>query len=103
MSDMEKVFDAFRNCITKPKCRNCPWKQCEDLDYSSRKVEIPTGLALDVLSLLKKQSQIVHCGECKHKYYELSDGRIVCTHIDKEGNDEHGADWYCADGELKNT
>ena len=50
---------------------------------------------------LAEQPQIVRCGECKHNYYELPDGRIVCTHIDKEGNDEHGADWFCADGERK--
>lgn len=58
MTDIEKIFDAFRNCITKPKCRNCPWEQCEDLDYSSQKVEIPTGLALDVLNLLKTQTPV---------------------------------------------
>ena len=51
--DFMKVYDAFRNCVEKPKCRNCPWEKCEDLDYSANKVEIPEGLALDVLEVMK--------------------------------------------------
>ena len=53
MSDREKVFEAFRNCITEPKCRDCPWEQCEQ--FNQKKVEIPVTLALDVINLLKEQ------------------------------------------------
>ena len=53
MPDREKVFEAFRNCITEPKCRDCPWEQCEQ--FNQKKVEIPVTLALDVINLLKEQ------------------------------------------------
>ena len=48
-----------------------------------------------------QKDEIVRCKDCKRKYYELQDGRIVCTHIDSNGNDEHGGDWFCADGERE--
>lgn len=56
MPDREKVFDAFRNCITEPKCKDCPWEQCEQ--FNQKKVSIPVTLALDVLNLLKEQEPI---------------------------------------------
>lgn len=56
MPDRETVFDAFRNCITVPKCRDCPWSQCEQ--FNQKKVTIPLTLALDVLNLLKKQMPV---------------------------------------------
>ena len=52
----KKVFDAFRNCITEPKCKDCPWEQCEQ--FNQKKVEIPFTLALDVLNLLKEQGAV---------------------------------------------
>lgn len=54
--DREKVFEAFRNCITEPKCRDCPWEQCEQ--FNQKKVEIPVTLALDVINLLKEQEAV---------------------------------------------
>lgn len=53
MIDRDKVFDAFRNCITEPKCSDCPWEQCEQ--FNQKKVEIPVTLALDVIELLKER------------------------------------------------
>jgi hypothetical protein len=50
MDEMERVIDAFRNCITEPKCRDCPWKECEEM--LNPKVEIPITLALEVNRLL---------------------------------------------------
>lgn len=50
MNDIEKVCNAFRNCITEPKCRNCPWEQCNTI--KNKKVEIPIDLALEVNNLL---------------------------------------------------
>lgn len=55
MNYNKKVFEAFRNCITKPKCKDCPWEQCEQL--GNRKVEIPIDLALDVLNILEKNKE----------------------------------------------
>ena len=59
--DKEKIFDAFRNCITEPKCRDCPWEQCEQ--FNQKKVSIPLTLALDVLNLLKEQQQRIEALE----------------------------------------
>lgn len=53
MPDREKVFDAIRNCITEPKCRDCPWDECEKFDC--KKVSVPVSLMLDALKLLKWQ------------------------------------------------
>ena len=50
MPDREKVFDAFRNCITEPKCKNCPWETCEKFHQAKT---IPLDLCLDILKLLK--------------------------------------------------
>lgn len=53
MPDREKVFDALRNCVTEPKCRDCPWEECERFDC--KKVSVPANLLLDALKLLKEQ------------------------------------------------
>ena len=53
--DFDKIFTALRNCITEPKCNDCPWEQCEQ--FNQKKVSIPVTLALDVLNLLKKQGK----------------------------------------------
>ena len=50
--DRDKVFDAFRNCITEPKCRDCPWETCEEFHQTKK---IPLDLCLDILKLLKEQ------------------------------------------------
>lgn len=78
MIDRDKVFDAFRNCITEPKCRDCPWEQCEQ--FNQKKTEIPITLALDVIELLKEQGKTVKatrnnsdgvwaCGACGHPVF----------------------------------
>lgn len=59
-----KVFDAFRNCITEPKCRNCPWEQCEQ--FNQKKVEIPVTLALDVINLLKEREAVKPKSKVRH-------------------------------------
>ena len=56
MSDRDKVFDAVRNCITEPKCRDCPWEECEKFEV--KKVKVPVSLMLDVLNLLKEQDPV---------------------------------------------
>lgn len=53
MSDRERVLDAFRNCITEPKCKDCPWTECSTLDNGC--VEIPRDLALAVMRELVAQ------------------------------------------------
>ena len=80
MANRDKVFDALRNCITEPKCRDCPWDECERFDC--KKANVPVNLLLDVLNLLKEQEAVeptvggiedhdgngswwYQCGKCK--------------------------------------
>ena len=60
--DREKVFDALRNCITEPKCRDCPWESCEKFHQTKT---IPLDLCLDILELLKEQKAELSFREAK--------------------------------------
>ena len=53
MKEHDRILDAFRNCITEPKCKDCPWTECEELD--NRKIKIPADLALSVMRELVAQ------------------------------------------------
>lgn len=53
--DREKVIDAFRNCITEPKCKDCPWESCETYHQV---FAIPKDLALEVMKMLVAQVPI---------------------------------------------
>ena len=53
MTEHDRILDAFRNCITEPKCKDCPWAECEELD--NRKIGIPADLALAVMRELAAQ------------------------------------------------
>ena len=83
--DREKVFDALRNCITEPKCRDCPWESCEQFHQTKT---IPLDLCLDILELLKEQEAVEPktmssdydtdtwwfvCGSCKKGVINLGD------------------------------
>ena len=90
MPDREKVFEAFRNCITEPKCRDCPWEQCEQ--FNQKKVEIPVTLALDVINLLKEKEAVEptideygnkRCGSCGHKLQSIADPDLFCCKCGK--------------------
>lgn len=75
MMDREKVIDAFRNCITEPKCKDCPWESCETYHQV---FAIPKDLALEVMKMLVVQVpvepvferqfmtsiEIYDCGKC---------------------------------------
>lgn len=73
MADKEKVFSALRNCITVPKCKDCPWDECERFDC--KRVDVPVNLLLDVINLLKDQEPVnpvlskkdrcYFCGKCE--------------------------------------
>lgn len=72
MADRKKVFDAIRNCVTEPKCRDCPWEECER--FECKKVSVPANLLLDALKLLKEQEAVepinsygtFRCGNCRN-------------------------------------
>ena len=84
MPDREKVFDAFRNCITEPKCKDCPWETCEEFHQTKK---IPLDLCLDILKLLKEPEAVEPsfkqdekgifvwcCGSCGAYMYHIYDG-----------------------------
>ena len=72
MVDREKVFDALRNCVTEPKCKDCPWEDCEKI--GCKRVTVPVTLLLDTLKLLKNEPLPVlnvekcgiYFGDCPH-------------------------------------
>lgn len=53
MTERDRVLDAFRNCITEPKCKDCPWTECETIGNGT--IEIPRDLALAVMRELVAQ------------------------------------------------
>lgn len=95
MTDREKVFDAIRNCITEPKCRDCPWDECEKFDC--KKVSVPVSLMLDALKLLKEQEAVVRCKDCEYCEYPKAE-KEWC----KKGHLYRNAEtWFCADGKRR--
>lgn len=74
MIDEAKVADAFRNCITEPKCKDCPWESCERFNH--KHIEIPADLALEVNNIVQRSvgaeaeleggghTWFFVCGEC---------------------------------------
>ena len=72
---------------------------------NNKSLQPPVETIRDAVELLKEQSQIVHCKECKHAHLTY-DGDCKFCEMDK---DEYGAieehyrpgDWFCADAERK--
>lgn len=56
MTERDRIIDAFRNCITIPKCKDCPWNECDTLN--NRCIEIPADLALAVMRELAAQKPV---------------------------------------------
>lgn len=48
----EKVLSALKNCVDNPKCRDCPWEECEG---PHAHVQLPKGLVEAVIGLLKEK------------------------------------------------
>ena len=91
MADLEKVFDALRNCVTEPKCKDCPWEDCEKI--GCKRTKVPVTLLLDALNLMKEQPKWIsvkndlpkehdsifanHTHLSKHMWAKESDNVIV--------------------------
>lgn len=75
MAEHERIVDAFRNCITEPKCKDCPWVECDTLNNGV--VEIPKDLALAVMRMIyalnRDMENVRSCKVCKFASYELCD------------------------------
>jgi len=50
MRERDKVISALENCIAEPKCRDCPWEECEE---EHKTVKIPLSLAEKALEFMK--------------------------------------------------
>lgn len=50
MTPIEKIISALENCIAEEKCRDCPWEECE---HEHKTVELPFGLVMDILAILR--------------------------------------------------
>ena len=87
MADRETVFDALRNCVTEPKCKDCPWEDCEKI--GCKRTKVPVTLLLDTLNLLREQPEQKH-GHWKlvQDYYD--DGHWQCSAC--------GCEWYLEAG-----
>jgi len=68
--DREKVIEAIENCIGQPKCKDCPWEDCE-VEHEVVN-SVPYGLMRDAITLLKEQEAVKptwsrgkpFCGAC---------------------------------------
>ena len=54
--DREKVIKGLENCIGQPKCKDCPWEECE-LEHEVVN-SVPYGLMCDALALLKEREPV---------------------------------------------
>ena len=97
MADREKVFDALRNCVTEPKCKDCPWEDCEKI--GCKRTKVPVTLLLDTLKVLKEQQETITSLQgtiCKlnaalaeqpeQKFFVDSDGKMTPLPVQKHGH-----------------
>ena len=84
MIDREKVVKALENCVRNGVCINCEYEE---------HVACKTCLMADALAMLKEQSQIVRCKDCKwHDNADISSKWLPCISMKTNPN------WFCADG-----
>lgn len=77
-----KTVEAFRNCVTEPKCKGCP-KTEVCIRAPGNLVSIPKPLALDMLNVLNEQERLIS------KAYDMLDD--VC----KDVREQTGGDYVC--------
>lgn len=91
MTKDERVCAAIRNCIDKPKCKDCPWTECEKPDCE--RVNLPLGLVRDALELLEAQKPIkpriinerYECGFCFQRITDWENFCPICGKAVKKG------------------
>jgi hypothetical protein len=64
MHDREKVLAALKNCIDEPKCKDCPWEECEG---EHEHVEMPKGLVEAVVEMMEGNKTVPN--ELKNKMW----------------------------------
>lgn len=95
MTESERVFDAFRNCVTIPKCRDCPWAECEELN--NEKIEMPKDLALAVLRELATQGQNESESEMTGNEYQHLAQRTANPKLNDSGKLQNGVMGLCGE------
>lgn len=53
MIDEVKVLRAIQNCVNVPKCRDCPWEECEQ---EHETVKVPKSLLMDAFDLIRMKN-----------------------------------------------
>ena len=114
MIDREKVIKGLKCCLTLDSpCGDCPYYSYEDI----QELECERNLRNDALVLLKEQEvkeqlsdavhetakqfrrTIVRCKDCKYWKQIIYDTPkwMPCMSVQTSGN------WFCADGEPKDS
>ena len=89
MADLENTIKRIEDWIDAPFATNA---------------EIDPQIVHDALELLKAQPQIVMCKDCKYWDYLIADrGRCDEMSVTHVGEFYTDSDWYCADGERKES
>ncbi len=83
MTEHERIFDAFRNCITDGKCKECPWTECKKLN--NKRVDIPIDLCLAVLRIIELPAEITY----------NFDGDLICSACGGDVDVKHGVCLKC--------
>lgn len=85
-----RIIDALKNCLDRPKCRDCPWHECEDVFDDD--CVIPRSLAEKALALAEElmtvepkrgkwkvifvtadEVPLNECSECGHEIWGVAD------------------------------
>jgi hypothetical protein len=51
-AERERIIEALKNCLDRPKCKDCPWHECEDVFGDD--CVIPRSLAEKALALVEE-------------------------------------------------
>lgn len=92
MTELNRVIYDIERCIchVPDACRDCSKYRGE---YTPDCME---QLLTDALKLLKEQSEIVHCKNCK-----WFSAKGFCKHPDGGAGNIRPANWFCGDGKRR--
>ena len=120
MDNLDKVIESLEICTKQlGKCSDCHYRTTD------KPLLICRELATDILDLMKKQKEeiaqlkiafltlpnwnpvVVRCKDCKHAHLTYDGDCKYCDNIkDDDGfpiERYHPGDWFCADGERKDS
>lgn len=56
MTKNQTIIRAIENCVDNPRCKDCPWVECESSEH--KRLDVPLGLILSILEVLKAQEPV---------------------------------------------